>query len=113
VTGLPPARGFSWLGEAKPSDKPSGDGFRIPFYIALPYGSNPVAKSLESGHVRRVPPPIGFELLEPERSITLGDRSSMAALVMMPEAAVHEDGPAARAIREVRLPGEVGVPYAI
>jgi hypothetical protein len=50
---------------------------------------------------------IGGEFVEPERAVALGDRAARAPFVMVPEAAVDEDRPAAPLIGEVRATGEM------
>lgn len=70
--------------------------------LAFPQDPHSVTHGAEPSYRDRVASPIGMKFLDPEVNIRLRDRCFRASRMVMPEAAIDEYRPSARAIGEVR-----------
>lgn len=83
------------------------------FELALPNREHSVIARLELCDYPFIPDAVGGEFLFPERTVALRYGRPHAAAMRMPVTAVNEDGPALRSVREIRIPGQIAVTYAI
>jgi hypothetical protein len=70
--------------------------------FALPYHYDAIARRAKTPNRLRVTLPIGLKFSEPKRSIAAGHSSLAASFVLMPKAAVNEDGPTLRLVGDIR-----------
>src|SRR5690606_6992235 len=85
-------------GVSEEAVEPSLDPRLVFFQLALPYEKDREAHRAMPPDCHRVAFSIRSELGEPERTISPGDRLQPVPLVVMPEAAVHENRPLVPAI---------------
>ena len=90
----------------------AGELFRLAG-LAFPEDGRVPARLAEGGCVAFIAGGIGGEFGLPEVVVPGGGGSERAVAVAVPEAAVDEDGKAARAEADVRFPGEVAAVEAV
>lgn len=80
--------------------KAAAQTFQV-FEFALPYDENPKSQVPETPNFDGVTSSVSGELRGPEFVVSSRRRSEMTAFVVVPEAAIHEDCPAFRPVRQV------------
>lgn len=104
--------GRSPLDSGDAHKKPAHHLVRVPERVALPDREAAESKAAQGASHATVTRDIPGELPLPQGSIVDRDCGSRASPMPVPEAAVHEDDPAALAVGEVGLAGQVAVPDA-
>lgn len=79
--------------------------------LALPYDDCMKAQITDLSQNPSVPQPIGPELGLPKAPVPLRDGRASASNMVMPEAAVHEDGPLTSSVCDVGRSWQVRVRY--
>jgi hypothetical protein len=77
--------------------------------VALPHDQRREAHLPQLSYDARIAFFVRHEFRDPEFAVPAGRSREPASLVMMPEATMHEDGPTARTICEVRRTWKIAV----
>jgi hypothetical protein len=81
--------------------------------LALPYGDDAITFPPKTFNASRVSASIVTKFGKPKLAVRFGYRRFQTTSVMMPKTPIYENGPAFRAVREIRTAGKLLDVFAI